>query len=49
MEDIQEDFVYEETNDHVSPTKVVDLVVLADDNKPVNVAVLSDVSDSLFQ
>ena len=33
------------------PTKIVDLVVFVDDNenKPANVAVLCDVSDSLFE
>ena len=43
----QEDFDYEETSDHVISTTVVDPVVLADDNKHVNVVVSSDVSDSL--
>ena len=47
MEDSQEDFDYEAANDHVILAKVVDPVFLADDNKPVNVVVPSDVSDSL--
>ena len=46
VEDSQEDFDYQAASDHVITTKVVDPVVLADDNKPVNVVVPSDVSDS---
>ena len=43
----QEDFDYEAASDHVIPAKIVDPAVLANDNKPVNVVVPSDVSDSL--
>ena len=46
---IVKDFVYEASSDYVIPTKIVDQVVLADDNKPVNVDMLSDVSHSLFE
>ena len=49
IKDSQQDFVYEEANDHVSLTKVVDPVVFVDDNKLVNVAVPSDVSDCLLE
>ena len=49
MEDSQEDFDYQAASDHVITTKVVDPVVLVDDNKLVNVVVYSDVSDSLFE
>ena len=48
VEDSQEDYFYEVGSDHVIPTKVVDPVVLVDDNKPINVVVPNDVSDSLF-
>ena len=48
VEESQKDFYYEATNDHVIPTKVVDLVFLDDGNKPINVVVPSDVSDSMF-
>ena len=41
MEDNQEDYVYATTN--------VDPVMFGIENKPVNVAVLSDVSDSLSE
>ena len=48
MEDNQEDYVYEETNDDVSPTNIVYSVVFVDDseNKSVYVAIPNDVSDS---
>ena len=51
VEDGQDDYVYEAASDHVIPAKIVDLVVFVDDseNKPANVAVLNDVSDSLFE
>ena len=44
VEDGEEDFV---ASDNVIPPKVVDLVVLVDDNKPINVLVPSNVSDIL--
>ena len=49
MEGIKEDFDYEAVNDHVIPTKVVDPIVLAYDNKHINVVVPSDVSDRLSE
>ena len=49
LEDSQDECVYEAVSDQVITTKVVDPVVLVDDNKLVNVVVLSDVSDSLSE
>ena len=39
VEDNQDDFVYEEANDHVNLAKVVDPDLFVDDNKLVNVVV----------
>ena len=51
VEHIQEDFDYKVACDHVIPTKIVDRVMFVDGNeiKPVNVAMSSDVSDSIFK
>ena len=48
VEDSQDDCVYEATSDHVIPTNIV---VFVDDseNKPANVAILSDVSVSILE
>ena len=47
VEDNQEDFDFDAVSDHVIRAKVVDPVVLPDDNKPINVVVPSDVTDCL--
>ena len=51
VEDSQDHCVYEAASDHVIPAKDVDRVMFVDDseNQPVTLAVLNDVSDSLFE
>ena len=51
MEDSQYDCVKEAASDHVIPKKDVDPVMFDDDSegKPVTIAVLNDVRDSLFE
>ena len=51
MEDSQDDCVKEAASDHVIPAKDVDPVMFDDDSegKPITVAVLNDMSYSLFE